>query len=114
MEYTKTDVEKYIEENREDLVQSLRNCETVPAFIKTPAFQIVWDAGCWLNKVLKKHDASEKENRDICFAHGQRCFGRNPIDEAVRLMNEFLVTGTTKDRPGPKLAEEIAKDVLKK
>lgn len=109
--YTREDVEKYVLENSQDLVEGLANCDEIPSMMKDH-FQPIWNAGCWLSRTLRKDGASDEESSSICFAHGQRCFGRDPIDAALALANEYAETGDTKDKPGPILGEEIAREVL--
>lgn len=108
MTYTVDDAHKWIEENQQDLQRSLAESKEVPPPMKAiPQISKLWNAGCWLAEMLEEAGASEEENHDICFAHGQCCFGGNALEEAVRLLNEFVATGTTEDRPGPELAEKI-------
>lgn len=112
---TVDDALSYVSEHREEIMQSLLDCDEVPFMMKSqPLIKKIWQAGCWLNRILKDNGASEKENEEICFAHGQRCFGNDPFEQAVRLANEFIATGTTKDRPGSALAEEIYNDTMGK
>jgi len=113
-ELTIEDARRYIAEHRDELTRSLQESTEVHSAMKSmPFVQQLWDAGCWLGEVLEQHGATEEENEAICFAHGQRCFGRDPLGEAVRLANEFIATGTTKDRPGPALAEEILDETVR-
>ena len=111
-EYTIEDIQKYVDDNRADLTKRFMECEEVPEHFKIPDsnFSNIWDAGCWMGKVLKENGASDEEDERICFAHGQTCFSRDPFESAVSMVNEFLETGTTKDQPGPELAEQIIRE----
>jgi len=109
--YTEEDVRKYTTGNKEELAKSLNECDDVPNFMKNH-FQPIWDAGCWLGSALREKGCSEEERANILFVHGQRCFGRDPVKQAVLLANEFVNTGTTEDRPGMELADKINQEIL--
>ena len=110
--YTVEDVKRYASENHADLTKRLMECDEVGDWFKVPnsVFSNIWDTGCWMSKVLKENGASDEEEERICFAHGQTCVSRDPFESAVSMVNEFLETGTTKDQPGPELAERITKE----
>ena len=110
--YTEDDVLKYVTDNKENLVKSLDECDGIPSFMKKSQFQSIWDAGCWLGHVLRENGASDDEKGSILFVHGQRCFGNDPVKQAVLLANEFVNTGTTEDRPGMELADKINQEIL--
>lgn len=70
----------------------------------------LWDTGEWLAHTLKENSCPQEEVREITFMHGQRCFTRNAHEDAVELANEYINTGTTKDKPGLDLAKKINKE----
>lgn len=108
--HTVEEAKSWAEENADRLVEGMKNCETITDVMKS-MFQPLWNAGEWLCKALRDDGANDSECEAIGFAHGQRCFGRDPWVEAVKLANEHAATGTTKDRPGAALGLEICKEL---
>jgi hypothetical protein len=116
MEYTVEQIENWIKENNEELNKDRLACE-MPEVQMMNKFapeksKDVWDAGCWLSEILESLGATEEENKEICFAMGQRCFLGDANSVAVKFANEYATTGTTKDKPGLRLADEINKEVF--
>jgi len=106
--------EEITEQDRKEMLEALQKSTEVPDFMKTSGSRLeeIWVAGCWLNEKLKEAGCAEKEVGDIGFVHGQRSFAGNPYKWAAALYNEFVESGTTKDRPGPELAEKISDDCM--
>ena len=98
-------------ENSDGLYESLNATTVIPAGLKA-SMRDIWFSGCWLNEMLQAAGLDADEIADIGFVHGQRCFGRDPWAAAVALVNEAESTGTTKDRPGVELADQINSEVF--
>jgi len=111
MVHTVEEAKAWAEENAERLQAGMLACASLPKHMKGDWFQPMWNAGEWLDKVLTEHGATHDERSKICFVSGQRSCGRDTFEVAVALANEFAASGTTKDRPGVKLAEEICREM---
>ena len=71
----------------------------------------VYFSGWWLEDELKTLGCNAKQVEDLCFAHGQHCFGRDPWT-----MAQFILQGYkdgNPEKPGPELAERICKERLR-
>lgn len=116
MEYTIEDIENWIKENNNQLdadrlANELPEIKMMNTFMPEKSKQ-VWDAGCWLSEILVSLGAGETEIAEICFAMGQRCFMGDPNVVAVKFANEYVVTGTTQDKPGCELADQINREIF--
>ena len=111
--HTVEEAKAWAEENKDSLAKGLQICETIPQYAKQmlDKFQPLWNAGEWLEKVLREDGASDEECSAIGFSHGQRSFGRDTWEAAVLLANEHMETGTTNDRPGAELGRQICVDL---
>lgn len=105
------DVKKWTADNREKLTADMTACEdeTVKRMLRLlpDIFVPMWDAGCWLKEFLIENGCSEDQAEDTCFAMGQRCFGGDPFQVAVKYANEWMDRGEIADKPGIQLACEI-------
>lgn len=72
----------------------------------------LWYSGCWLAQVIENMGADEQRIKEIQFAHGQRSFGRDPVEVALAYANEYAQTNAVRDQPGPELADEINRDIF--
>lgn len=68
-------------------------------------------AGEWLWQKLRHHGADEKEAEKVCFAHGQRCFGKLDYWQVAQECFDRWYEGRP-DKPGQLLAEEITAEVF--
>lgn len=113
MPYTVEQAKAYIKEHQAEMLKSLADSKEVPASLALmPGMQTIWCSGCWLGRHLEGAGATDQQIQDIQFAHGQRCFGGDPVAVAVAYVNEFLETKTVADKPGPELAEKINAEVF--
>lgn len=109
----KVSQERYFEEHLPEVMENLAKCEECGEWLKTDKkFIEVWKAGCWLNEQLRENGATEEEVYDIGFSHGQRSVFGNTYEWALKYLNEFLGSGTVKDKPGSKLADRINAEQL--
>jgi hypothetical protein len=72
----------------------------------------LWDAGCWLQKVLREYGVDENRINEIEMALGQRSFAANAWNVAVDYANEFANNGSIKEKGGIELAEKIHNEVF--
>ena len=114
--YTVDQVKEWTEENNAELDEGRLSCDDADVQIFNRCVpeksKELWDVGCWLSEQLAELGATEAENHDICFAHGQRSFAGNTIQSAVDYANEFLNNKSVKDKLGIELADEINKEVF--
>lgn len=68
-------------------------------------------AGEWLWRKLKHHGADDKEAHNVCFAHGQRCFGKRDYWLVAQECFDRWYQGRA-DVPGQLLAEQITADTF--
>lgn len=108
-----TQARQWVEEHRDELLEDLLNCDLVPHAFKD-SLKEPWCAGCWLKQALEGAGLSEDKAQEICFAHGQRCFGGDAYVWAVKYFNEYVTTGQVQDKPGEALAEKINNELFEK
>lgn len=110
--YTVEDVKKHIENNKETIIQALDDYN-LPSVLKSlPGMMDVFGAGEWISKTLHVLGATDKEIEEICFAHGQRSFGKDTFEAAVAYVNEYAKTNQVKEKPGMKLATKIHNEMF--
>jgi hypothetical protein len=68
-------------------------------------------SGDWLAYQLEQMGIEKDEREKICFAHGQRCFGKLDYWVVAQEQLEKVRAGRP-DKPGMLLAEEIAAEVM--
>lgn len=89
-----------------------------PSFISSSTgavrevFKTLFMSGQWLTEKLIEAGASDDEAASICFAHGQRSFGRDPwqiAQEQLQRWNQGIA-----DKPGEELANELLDQMFRK
>lgn len=83
-----------------EFLNSVRGIPEVLAKFKEAMF-----AGWWLENQLIPLGASKQQISDLCFAHGQHCFGRDPWEMAEYILDGYK--SGNPETPGPELAERI-------
>lgn len=68
-------------------------------------FKTLFMAGQWLTEKLVAAGATDEQAASICFAHGQRSFGRDPWAVAQEQLERW--GQGVADEPGEKLANEL-------
>ncbi len=91
--------------NKDETVQMLNRM--IPEKSKS-----LWDSSCWLANKLKEHGATDEQISSIQMAHGQRSFADDSWQVAVYYVNEFSVTGDTKEKGGIELANKINDEIF--
>lgn len=112
--FTRKDFEDWVEEFGKECAQSLDAETVVPDFMKEqPFMKKLWNAGCWLNDMLKKMGADAQIIKEIGFAHGQRSFGNDPVTVAIAYLNKYREKSSIDEKPGPELAQKIMTEITK-
>jgi hypothetical protein len=113
MTYTANKIKEEITpEIRKKMLEDLAKYEAETGRHKSsPHEEDIWIVGEWIDGPLEAAGATKEEIRDICFVLGQRCWIGDPYDWAAKLLNEFINSGTTKDRPGYELGIKICDEL---
>ncbi len=72
----------------------------------------LWDSSIWLAMMLDEHGATDDQIESIQMAQGQRSLFGDPWEIAVEYANEFIATGSTKEKGGLELARKINKEIF--
>lgn len=115
--FTEADARAYVAQHIEDIMRGLeesRGCAIpIPEWArKSNSFRDCWQAGCWLNVMLKQMGASEREIHDIGFCMGQRSAFGNAWKWAVEYANQYAEAAGIKDVPGNALADRITNETF--
>lgn len=100
----------YVEKYKKEIAASYE--KEVPEYLRHPRMWECWQAGCFLNSVLRFNGATEEEVHAIGFAHGQRSAFGDTWEWAIRYANEYEENKKVADKPGEELADEINKEVF--
>jgi hypothetical protein len=85
-------------------------CKEIPDFLRSPRLEAIWISGCWLKDAIASAGATDAQQGEIGFCHGQRCMYADPWESAVAYANEFERQKTVADRPGRELAERLIRE----
>jgi hypothetical protein len=111
--FTAEDVKNDIsEEDRAKMMLSLEKDDYIPEYEKKYQRVIdLWVTACWLGNKLEAAGCPEEQVKDICFAHGQRCFFKNPYDAAAIGWNQYIVGNP--EKAGMELSNKLIDEHVK-
>ncbi len=111
--YTRSDVEKYIEENKIESTQRFLASASVPEpFKHSKLIQKNWHVSEWLSHILTIEGADIETAQLILMVLGQRSLFGDAVEWALIYANEFVEYGYVADQPGEVLADKISAEAF--